>query len=396
MDAVRRLLGFPFGNLRNGVIILSTLTALLVLYPVPTALTLAYMLLNITTRLLLKQPIKFGEHKMAYQCHSKHTATDNQPAKPCMIFLHGWPDNAESFSAQISSFTDTNNVYSLELPHYASPTCQILKDVTCQSMSCPADTTYSTIGYNFDDLATMAASSIAEIVASHKQKGCIFVVHDWGAYTGIQVQRRYPHLSDKLVGLDVGWCENRAVPFSTSLVLTIVMGLAYQWWAIWAWLLAVTVPIVGEPVGTIMLRLQMYSTIGSGLPKTSLQTRKTPLTAYMNYPYFYFHLQLISEGLGLRASFDDRHNITAPRVHDPESDARVLFIYSQDKGFKFHPPALEKIEKRENCQCSAVGEAGKSSGPKLGHWFHVNGATETNELIRGWLSTTSNKSKDKI
>lgn len=61
------------------------------------------------------------------------------------------------------------------------------------------------------------------------------------------------------------------------------------------------------------------------------------ISVQMNYPYFYFHLALTKELLGLEGSFDTRNDVDYKAYKTPP----CLYNYSKDKGFKFHSEAWE-------------------------------------------------------
>ena len=125
------------------------------------------------------------------------------------------------------------------------------------------------------------------------------------------------------------------IPFRFSLPsLCGYQGIAYQYYAIFCWYLSISLPYFGPFLGSIFLN-PMVSNM-AGLPPTSYASRSTPLSALMNFPYFYFHMSWHLESLGLAAGFDKRHKISRPAIYAPEETLPVLFIYGSDKGFKFH------------------------------------------------------------
>lgn len=146
----------------------------------------------------------------------------------------------------------------------------------------------------------------------------------------MRAQRRYPSLFSKLVVLDVVWTASKRPPQSLrTMGVLLALGLSYQYWAMACWIAAVGIPVIGRAIGDRMFELMLFL-MRKALPKTSYANRKAPPTALMCYPYFYFHLEMVSEMLGLRNDHDLRVGATGPNIW--EGGPPLLFIHGADKG----------------------------------------------------------------
>jgi pimeloyl-ACP methyl ester carboxylesterase len=114
-------------------------------------------------------------------------------------------------------------------------------------------------------------------LAEAGQQRSILVVHDWGAFIGMQLQRRFPSLISHLVVIDVVWPSAQPARLS-QLHLLVLLGIIYQYWLILSWVIATGVPLVGAPVGAAMNRLMLLSLRP---PASSLSARKSALGAYV-------------------------------------------------------------------------------------------------------------------
>jgi pimeloyl-ACP methyl ester carboxylesterase len=199
----------------------------------------------------------------------------------------------------------------------------------------------------------------------------------------MMVQRRRPDLVEKMVVLDVVWTANRGLPAS-QLQLFVAMGLAYQWWAMYAWVLAAALPVIGKPLGDMMCVLQLNNM--GRLPPSSLGDRTSSLTGLMCYPYFYFQLDGLLSCLGLRPAFDTRHNTTQVPMWWDRGGVPILFIYGGDKGFKFHSEKFEtKLKMRVDCKVVKLQKGDVGCAYNVGHWVQVTAPGRVNQEIADWL-----------
>ena len=98
----------------------------------------------------------------------------------------------------------------VNLPHYAGDS-----------------TFHPTMGYSFDSLVTLLASTLEASLSSTSETSALLLVHDWGAFYGMQLQRRYPQLVRKMVVLDVAWIGYEALPLSKSVPALFAMVRAW-------------------------------------------------------------------------------------------------------------------------------------------------------------------------
>ncbi len=117
-------------------------------------------------------------------------------------------------------------------------------------------------------------------------------------------------------------------------------------------------------------------------PPSSLAARAQPVTALMNFPYAYYHAEMLLEVAGLRAGFDERLGITAAAAAAAAS-VPTLFIYAGDKGFKFHAEGWERaLAARPGCRVLALTRA-SNGGRGVGHWVqHTAGDVVNAEMER--------------
>jgi len=189
----------------------------------------------------------------------------------------------------------------------------------------------------------------------------------------------------KVVVVDVAWTSNLGWP-RKQLHMLVLVGIAYQYWAAAAWLLAATVPVVGELIGAALMHFQLSGMASSeAVPPSSYGSRRTPASPLMCYPYFYFQWNGMLEALGLREGFDARHNIRKAPMLWEAGAPRTLFVYGADKGFQFHPSWFEKkLEAREGCRVVGLRPATRGAG-KVGHWLQTTAAAQLNDELDKFL-----------
>lgn len=307
-------------------------------------------------------------------------------ADATIFMIHGWPDNKEVWNNQLEHFQD-HRIVRIDLPNFA----EMSNHRACDKW-----------GFDFDELSELAARALKRDLAKSGHEKAILMIHDWGSYVGMMMQRRYPELVSKMVILDVQWGGNRKPRASLGPVM-ITIGLVYQYWAMLCWITAVSIPVVGHTLGTLMMQLQLQ-TLGP-IPPTSTSQRPTPISAYQCYPYFYFHVSYWTQLLGLRPSFDVKHHSEhTPMVCAADASVPVFFAYGADKPFQFHSPSFErKLAKRPGCVVVPLGNKRGSNGSsgkkragaghggkdntvtRVGHWVQVTAAAELNSHIRHWL-----------
>jgi len=283
-------------------------------------------------------------------------------AGPLMFMIHGWPDDHHVWDAQVAHFGKRYRTVTIDLPHYGSS----------------SEEAGNWWGYDQDELVARCAVTLEKSLAEAGQRHAVLVVHDWGAFLGMQLQRRYPTLVSHLVVIDVVWPSAQPARLS-QLHLLVLLGVLYQYWLALSWVIATGVPIVGAALGTAMTRLMMLS---AGPPASSLDVRKNALSASMNFMYFYHHWITLGEMLGLLPGFDARHGTK-------DAPVPTLFFYAADKGFMFHPESfVRNLLQRTDCGVVKVDRT-KNGGNRVGHWVQVTAAAVVNTEMDAWLPCPS-------
>lgn len=291
----------------------------------------------------------------------------NLDAKQTIFLIHGWPDNPQVWDKQVEEFGKDCRVVRIALPNFTG------------SANDPA---FEPLGWNFDELSEMAGDAMREDLAETGQKSGVLVIHDWGSMIGLRAQHRYPELVSHVVVLDVVWINNKG-PKAIHLPILIVLGLLYQYTAMTCWFLAVGVPFVGRAAGDALFHFFLQQ-MGK-LPPTSLDCRPGPLSALMCYPYFYHHVETVSELLGLRPTHDKRVGASGPMCWEAGA-VPTLFFYGADKGFQFHPKWFaKKLQARPECRVVPLSKGDQGCPAKVGHWMQVTAPDRVNSEIRKWL-----------
>jgi pimeloyl-ACP methyl ester carboxylesterase len=245
------------------------------------------------------------------------TQVTGDPKGETLFFIHGWPDNAGMWDAQVQHLSEKGyRCVTLTLPHFSGR----------------GDPDGSAVpwGYTFEELAQMCGRTLKQSLQAAGQESATLVIHDWGCYVGFYVQRLHPELVGRIVAMDVGSPPMRGQSASFAPVLMLA-GCAYQYWLATAFVVGNAVPFVGPLLGDAMTR---YAIAAIGDKHHRSTAAQAGFSASMNYLYFWFHVNYWLEILGARQPFHERFPHTAA-MHD-ESRPPTLFFYGNDKGFKFH------------------------------------------------------------
>lgn len=293
-----------------------------------------------------------------------------------LFFIHGWPDNASMWDAQVHHMSGKGyRCVTLTLPHFSGR----------------GDPGGAAVpwGYSFEELAELCGRTLSKSLGEAGQKAGTLVIHDWGCYVGFYLQRLHPDLVKRIVAMDVGTPPLKGQRLDFAPVMA-VAGLVYQYWLAMAFALSASLPVVGQPVGDAMTRFAIAN-IGDNHHRGP--NAIAGFSASMNYLYFWFHVNYWLEILGLRAAFHKRYPAT---VEDGSRRFRVptLFFYGSDKGFKFHGENWEKtLVEDPGCKVVPMPSFAEQmladhGGPKLksiGHWVMLRDAPTVNYEIEEWL-----------
>jgi len=234
--------------------------------------------------------------------------------------VHGWPDTARLWQSQIEALHDSYQCIALTLP-----------------------------GFEGDRRAYTLDEVVEFIRAAVGNRRVTLLLHDWGCLYGYQFAMRYPHLVERLVGVDIGDAGSRAHLAEIG-VPGKLMIVAYQHWLALAWRLGGR---TGDAMSRAMARLLRCPTD----PRT--------IRSQMAYPY-------AVRWLGAAGGF---HGL---RVFQPE--VPMLFLYGEKKPVMFHSRTwAEHLAARKGNRVIAF---------PTGHWIMVTRREAFNDALRTWLAET--------
>jgi pimeloyl-ACP methyl ester carboxylesterase len=239
---------------------------------------------------------------------------------------------------------------------------------------------FSRWGYSIDSLVDMFAMAIQCAVGKEslaKFGGVHLVIHDWGSVFGYQLQDRYPHLVKTIVSLDVGPMHIAEKPGLQDLKGWILMGIAYQYWLILAFLIANLIPLFGPSIGKWLTIRTLISLSGGKIKIVSEDDFQRRANGYMNFPYLFLHIGNMLKLLGY--SFLSK-GTGSSKSGVPK--CQIMFIYGTKKKLQFFSNVwLQEIQKID-------GNLSKSLDAV--HWIQKEAPVEFNELLREWLKTMRN------
>eukprot|EP00933_Yihiella_yeosuensis_P050122 TRINITY_DN4788_c0_g1_i2.p1 TRINITY_DN4788_c0_g1~~TRINITY_DN4788_c0_g1_i2.p1 ORF type:complete len:331 (+),score=17.82 TRINITY_DN4788_c0_g1_i2:46-993(+) len=184
-----------------------------------------------------------------------------------LVFLHGWPDSADVWRAQIDHFVEKGfRCIALEMPNYGAHGERCLW------------------GYDYDTLAVMVGNTLRRLKAGSGIPA-ILVGHDLGAFIGYIVERSQPTLLRALVSFDVSPAPNASLGICLAVI-------AYQLHNVLVFLLSL-VPIIGPLIADFLFRafvVYVLPPLGNwGFPGTQLCPTHVwhDLKANCCYSYYY-------------------------------------------------------------------------------------------------------------
>jgi cis-3-alkyl-4-acyloxetan-2-one decarboxylase len=215
--------------------------------------------------------------------------------KQTIVFIHGWPDTHEIWSAQMDFFS---------------------KEYTCVSFTLPGFLKGDTKAYSLDDIIEKI-DDVVEAVSPGKE--VILMLHDWGCVFGYEYVMRNSLKVAKLVAIDIGDATSeeflRKLPLANKL-----MVFGYQFTLALGWLAKLDV-----------IHLKMAE---------ALQARSnlSNIHAGMGLPYAMRWLS-VSGGLNVQAV-----HLTCP----------VFYAYGTKKPFLFHTQSwVNQLSERAGCKVKA-------------------------------------------
>jgi pimeloyl-ACP methyl ester carboxylesterase len=250
---------------------------------------------------------------------------EGKPDGPTLVFIHGWPDNANLWRKQVAALGKDFRCVLLTLPNFGE-----------QSVRAG--------GFDFPQLVSRITATIRQ-VQPQGQVG--LVTHDWGAYLGYLLEQKYPELFVKMAALDIGGHLQPGLKQA-------LMIMAYQWTLIAAWLVGGVIPPLGGVLAT---------GVGKAIGVPSRQ--RTALRSRYGYPYFYLWRNLL-------LPWKRVHLLGSYRPRCP-----VLFLFGERKPLMFHSGEWLEI---------VAASGGYTEGiPGAGHWFMETHAESVNQKISSWF-----------
>ena len=251
-----------------------------------------------------------------------------------LIMLHGWPDTLALWDDTVHALRDTHQ---------------------CVRFTLPA----------FDAQAPMPPKSLLEMVAFiHEviqqvspQNPVTLVLHDWGCVFGYEYAATYPERVSRMVAVDVGDHNSRALNASLSAKAKWAV-FSYQIWLAIAWQIANIFGSWGHALANRMTRYMAK--------KLRCPSPMEHMHVGMNAPYAMKWMGAL-QGL----AFECNALKVLPTARP------MLYVYGKRKPFMFHSDRwLEKI---------ASYPGSRVEGFDTGHWVMTSKPAQFNALLKEWL-----------
>lgn len=246
---------------------------------------------------------------------------------PVVLMLHGWPDTAALWDSTVARLRTHCRCVRLTLPGF--------------------DPDRAPRAASLDQVMALLVRVLDQV---SPDQPATLLLHDWGCVFGYELAARHPERIDRVVGIDIGDHNARALQQELSLrAKALVLG--YQWWLALAWL-------VGRHVHPGLAN-RMTRAMAAALRCPAPSDR---IVWGMNHPYA---MRWFGVTGGLRTR--------KVRPAHP-----WLFVYGQRKPFMFHTREwAARLADRPGCQVQ---------GYQAGHWVMLDQATAFHELLRDWLA----------
>jgi cis-3-alkyl-4-acyloxetan-2-one decarboxylase len=235
---------------------------------------------------------------------------EGRPKGPTLVFIHGWPDDANLWRLQVAALAGQFRCVLITLPNFGAQPVRAG-------------------GFDFPELVDRVTATIR---AAQPMGPVGLVTHDWGAYLGYLLERAHPDLISRMAALDIGGHLGRP-GFRAALR---IMG--YQWGLIAAWLVGGVLP----PLGNGLSRA-----VGKAIRVPKRQ--RANLRSRCNYPYFYLWRNLLLPW----------HRKKLLALYRPRCP--VLFLWGERKPVMFHSDQWLQI---------VADSGGRAEGlAGAGHWL---------------------------
>lgn len=245
--------------------------------------------------------------------------------RDAIVFVHGWPDTAQLWDAQVAALRHEWRCVRFTLPGFERP---------------------SRGPYAHDEVVEHLRRIVEHACPGER---VTLVLHDWGGIFGWWLAARHPQLVSRLVFVDLG--DGGSSRHRQELGLPSKLATAaYQLWLASAWR-------IGGRVGDAMSRAFARA--------IRAPTDPQEIHAGMAYPYAVLWF-------GVKGGM--------PRPRPALPDVPVAFIYGERKPFMLHSRAWEReIASRPENAVVALD---------AGHWLMVTHADAFNEALAAWLRRT--------
>jgi pimeloyl-ACP methyl ester carboxylesterase len=242
-----------------------------------------------------------------------------------VVMLHGWPDTARLWDAQVAAMTPRWRCVRFTLPGFEAG------------------------GRRREAWSLERTMDLLRAVVDRVSPAqpVVLMLHDWGCFFGYQFAMREPARVARIVGIDIGDAGSAEHVRSLTAAAK-AMIVAYQGWLALAWR-------IGGRAGDAMTRRLARAVHAPADPAS--------IHAGMNYPY----------------------DIVWTRSHGSYKGAvpfaptwPMLFVYGTRKPFMFHSPQFAAaLSARDDCRVL---------GLKTGHWVMREEPQRFDEAVQEWLA----------
>jgi len=282
---------------------------------------------------------------------------------PMVLLLHGWPDTALVWKAQVETLTSHGyRCVTFTFPHFESETDS-------------RGLNWRKRGYSMDEMADLIELKIRQI--DPMNKGVAIVAHDFGSVFAFYALKKYPRICKAFVTIDIGNVHGLCIGEEAwSNVFSSVYNLMFYGFCYQFYLMGIFMVYMLPLFGRLLL-----------VPfKGLVKLAGANMTVPSMFGYFYLHTQFLLE-LICRA-FGQRW---LPEHFTSDSDGQsfqafpqcpTLFVFGANKPFMFHDSQwMGALEKR-----AKDGDGSGVVGLPTGHYPHRDMPEKSNTAILQFLN----------